>query len=61
MVEVGDTIWGYKVVDLINRGGFCNAFKVEQGGKYYFMKEYTDPTKLSKDFEDFLEAAFMDF
>ena len=55
MVEVGDTIWGYKVVDLINRGGFCNAFKVEQGGKYYFMKEYTDPTKLSKDFEDFLD------
>lgn len=55
MVEIGDTIWGYKVVDLINQGGFCNAFKVEQGGKYYFMKEYTDPTKLSKDFDDFLE------
>jgi serine/threonine protein kinase len=55
MVEVGDTIWGYKVVDLINRGGFCNAFKVEKDGKYYFMKEYTDPTKLSKDFEAFLD------
>lgn len=55
MVEVGDTIWGYKVVSVINRGGYCNAFKVEEGGKFYFMKEYTDPTKLSKDFEDFLD------
>lgn len=55
MVEVGNTIWGYKVVDVINRGAFCNAFKVEQGGKQYFMKEYVDPTKMSDDFEDFLD------
>ena len=55
MVTVGDTIRGYKIVDLINNGGFCNAFKVSKGGKQFFLKEYSDPTELSKDFKPFLE------
>ena len=55
MINVGETIRGYKVVDLINNGGFCNAFKVSKGGKQYFLKEYSDPTELSKDFKAFVE------
>lgn len=55
MVSIGDTIRGYKVVDLINPGYFCFAYRVSKGGKDYFMKEYTDPTELSKDFKDFIE------
>ena len=55
MINVGDTIRGYKVLDLINPGGFCNAYKVSKGGKSFFMKEYTDPTELSKDFKAFIE------
>ena len=55
MINVGDTIRGYKVIDLINPGGFCNAYKVSKGGKSFFLKEYTDPTELSKDFKAFIE------
>ena len=55
MISVGDTIRGYKVLDLINPGGFCNAYKVSKGGKSFFLKEYTDPTELSKDFKAFIE------
>ena len=55
MINVGDTIRGYEVLDLINPGGFCNAYKVSKGGKSFFLKEYTDPTELSKDFKDFIE------
>ena len=55
MINVGDTIRGYKVNDLINPGGFCNAYKVSKGGKSFFLKEYTDPTELSKDFKAFIE------
>lgn len=55
MINVGDTIRGYKVLDLINPGGFCNSFKVSKGGKSFFLKEYTDPTELSKDFKAFIE------
>lgn len=55
MINVGDTIRGYKVLDLINPGGFCNAYKVSKGGTSFFLKEYTDPTELSKDFKAFIE------
>ena len=55
MVSIGETIRGYKVVDLINNGGFCNAFKVSKGGKMFFLKEYSDPTEISKDFKAFVE------
>jgi serine/threonine protein kinase len=55
MISVGDTVRGYTVLDLINPGGFCNAYKVSKGGKNYFLKEYTDPTELSKDFKAFIE------
>lgn len=53
MINVGDTIHGYEVVELINAGGFCNAFKVKKGGRTLFMKEYSDPTELTKDFKEF--------
>lgn len=55
MIKVGDTIRGYKVLDLINEGGFCNAFKVSKGGSTYFLKEYSDPTELSADWKPFIE------
>lgn len=55
MISVGDTIRGYKVNDLLNPGGFCNAYKVSKGGKSFFLKEYTDPTELSGDFKAFIE------
>ena len=55
MISVGDTIRGYKVTDLLNPGGFCNAYKVFKGGKSFFLKEYTDPTELSGDFKAFIE------
>ena len=55
MIEVGNTVNGYKVTELINNGGFCNAFKVSKDGKSYFLKEYTDPTECSKDFDSFLK------
>ena len=55
MINIGDTIRGYTVIELINPGGFCNSYKVSKGGKSFFMKEYTDPTELSRDFEAFIE------
>lgn len=55
MINEGDTIRGYKIVELINNGGFCNAFRVTKGGNTYFLKEYSDPTELSKDFKAFVE------
>lgn len=55
MIDIGDTIRGYTVQDLINPGGFCNAFKVSKGGRSFFLKEYTDPTELSEEFDAFIE------
>lgn len=55
MVNVGDTIKGYEILELINPGGFCNAFKVSKDGKHYFLKEYSDPTEVSPDFKEFFE------
>ena len=55
MIEIGNTVNGYKITDLINNGGFCNAFRVSKDGKSYFLKEYTDPTKASSDFDAFLD------
>lgn len=55
MLNIGDTIRGYRIDSEINRGAFCDAFKVSKGGKSYFLKEYSDPTELSKDFKDFLD------
>lgn len=55
MVDIGDTIHGYKVVDLISEGAFCKSFKVSKGGKDFFLKEYSDPTEICKEFNDFVE------
>ena len=55
MIKEGDTIHGYKVVSLINKGGFCDAYKVSKDGKHFFLKEYSDPTELSKDFNAFIK------
>ena len=55
MISEGDTIHGYKVVSLINRGGFCDAYKVRKDDKEYFLKEYSDPTELSKEFKAFIK------
>lgn len=44
---------GYKIVKELNKGAFCDAYLVSKGGVDYFMKEYKDPTVMSKDYKDF--------
>ena len=46
-------IKGYDIIEEINKGAFCDAFKVRKGGKDYFLKLYKDPTEMSSDYEDF--------
>ena len=46
-------IKSYSVVEELNKGAFCDAYKVTKGGKEYFMKLYKDPTCMSPDYEDF--------
>lgn len=53
-MEIGENIHGYRVVELLNKGGFCDAFIVKKGSTQYFMKKYSDPTELSSDFKQFL-------
>ena len=48
-----ETIHGYEIVEEINKGAFCDAFKARKGGENYFLKLYKDPTIMSADFEDF--------
>jgi len=55
MPKVGENINGYSVDELIHAGGFCNAYKVSRGGVKYFLKEYSDPTKLSTDYYAFFK------
>lgn len=43
----------YEIVEEINKGAFCNAYKVKKGGTYYFLKAYKDPTIMSDDYERF--------
>lgn len=45
---------GYTVVAELNKGAFCDAYKVNKGGKDYFMKVYKDPTIMSPDYKAFL-------
>ena len=44
---------GYDVIEELNKGAFCDAYKVRKGGIDYFMKLYKDPTVMSADYEDF--------
>ena len=46
---------GYEIVEELNKGAFCDSFKVRKGGKFYFMKLYKDPTVMSKDYEPFVK------
>lgn len=46
---------GYTVVTELNKGAFCDAYKVNKDGKDYFMKVYKDPTVMSADYKDFLK------
>lgn len=46
---------GYTVVTELNKGAFCDAYKVNKGGKDYFMKLYKDPTIMSDDYKAFLK------
>lgn len=55
MSKVGENINGYSVDELIQAGAFCNAYKVSKGGVNYFLKEYSDPTKLSTDYHAFFK------
>ncbi len=44
---------GYEIVEELNKGAFCDAYKVRKGGKEYFLKVYKDPTAMSADYEAF--------
>lgn len=46
-------IHGYDVIEELNKGAFCDAYKVRKGGTDYFLKLYKDPTVMSADYEDF--------
>lgn len=52
---MSDKIKGYEIVEELNKGAFCDSYKVRKGGKDYFMKEYKDPTMMSADYSEFLE------
>lgn len=43
----------YDIVEELNKGAFCDAYKVRKGGKDFFLKLYKDPTEMSADYEDF--------
>lgn len=43
----------YDIVEELNKGAFCDAYKVRKSGKDYFLKLYKDPTEMSDDYEDF--------
>lgn len=47
------TINGYSFVELINKGGMCDSYKATKAGKEYFVKEYSDPTCMSPDYDAF--------
>lgn len=46
---------GYEIIEELNKGAFCDAYRVKKGGKFYFMKLYKDPTVMSKDYVPFLK------
>lgn len=46
---------GYEIVEELNKGAFCDAYKVRKGGKEYFLKVYKDPTAMSEYYEAFKE------
>lgn len=46
---------GYEIVAELNKGAFCDAYKVRKSGKEFFMKVYKDPTTMSKDYKDFVK------
>lgn len=46
---------GYEVVEEINKGAFCDSYKVRKGGTNYFLKAYKDPTSMSPDYERFVQ------
>jgi len=54
-VCIGDTIKGYEIVEELSSGNFCNTFLAIKNQQKYFFKEYTDPTTVSCDFEEFAE------
>lgn len=47
------SINGYSAIEELNKGAFCDAYKVRKGGTDYFLKIYKDPTSMSKDFDAF--------
>ncbi|MBQ7280481.1 MAG: protein kinase [Bacteroidales bacterium] len=50
-----DAIHGYEIVEEINKGGFCDAYKVKKGGNTYFLKQYKDPTPMCDYYRAFME------
>lgn len=45
----------YDIVEELNKGAFCDAYKVRKDGKDYFLKLYKDPTEMSADYKAFKE------
>jgi len=54
MTTTGEVINGYKVVKEINQGNFCDAYKVQKGSEYFFMKKYSDPMPSNEEYRAFV-------
>ena len=50
---ISTVINGYEIVKEMNKGGFCDAYKVQKDGKEFFLKVYKDPTFMASDYWDF--------
>ena len=50
-----ETIRGYEIIEELNKGSFCDAYKVRKDGKDYFLKIYKDPTSKSDNYKVFRE------
>lgn len=46
---------GYEIIEELNKGAFCDSYKVRKKGNFYFMKVYKDPTVMSKYYSAFVK------
>lgn len=50
-----EMIRDYQIVEEIQKGAFCDSYKVKKNEKDYFLKRYKEPTPLSDDFRQFVD------
>lgn len=49
----GQIVNGYEIIDCITSGSFATSYRARKGGKNFFLKEYSDPTEGSPEFNSF--------